>query len=179
MEVRDLPVVSRSRQLLLQPRTLFRIWIGAVEREEPDALLRRLEGVIQLAVHVEQLVIALPLALVVIPERGVELDAGLEHTLVRELELGLEILPPLRAIEVVADGDDQLEREALVGLGHLRPELVLFALAGPEVAEHGEFERALTIRELDSGSACRGRGLGLGGCLDGRGPGAGGRRQPE
>ena len=60
------------------------------------------------------------LARVVIAERGVELHAGVEQRLVRDLELVREVLRPLRAVDVVADGDDELEREALMHPRHFR-----------------------------------------------------------
>ena len=39
VEVRDLPVLVRVLQLLLEPRDLLRVQVGALEREEPDVLL--------------------------------------------------------------------------------------------------------------------------------------------
>ena len=62
------------------------VQVGDLEREEADVLLRRLERVIELAVHVEQRRRCCS-RVVVVAERGVELDAVIEQRLVGDLEL--------------------------------------------------------------------------------------------
>ena len=84
VEVRDLPRLGGALQLLRGPFDLLRLGIGAVERNEPDVLLRRLERIVELALHVEELVVPL-LTRIVIAERPVELHAGVEERLVRAL----------------------------------------------------------------------------------------------
>ena len=108
MEEGNLPLRVRLRQLLLEPALLVLVHVVAVEREEADVLL--LIGVEALAVHVEGLVEAL-VRIVVIAERRIELDVGVEQRLVRALELRDEVLRPLGAVHVVAEHDRELVRE--------------------------------------------------------------------
>jgi hypothetical protein len=154
VEERDLPVFACPIELFLEPCGLRGVRVRAVQREEPDVLLRRLEGVVQLAVHVEQLVVALPFTLIVVSKRGIELHACRQHCLVGFLELRPEVLRALRAIQVVPHRDDQLEREPRVNLGHLGTQLVLRSLPGAEIPEHGELEGALAVRELEDLRRC-------------------------
>ena len=96
-----------------------------------------------------------------------------EEGLVRLLELLLHVLRPLAAVDVVADGDHELEGKSLVHLGHLLAELILHPIAGTEIAEHRELERAFTIGQRDlrlrrlagcrSGSSGQSRGAGRAG----------------
>src|SRR3954453_1094317 len=145
VEEGNLPRLVRVLQLLLEPGHLRRIHVRAFEGEELHVLFR-LDRVIQLPVHVEQLVVTL-FAGVVIPERGVELHSGLEQWRVRHLELLLEILGPFRPVQVVADHRHQLVGEAVVYPLHLRGEIVLFLAASAEVSEHGELQRIVPVRE--------------------------------
>ncbi len=148
MEVGNLPVFSRARQLLLEPCRLRRRQVVGFEREKAHAGPWRLERVVGLAVHVEEGVARLA-AVVVVAERGVELDALREEGFVRLLELLLHVLRPLAAVDVVADGDHELEGKSLLHLGHLLAELILVPIAGTKIAEHREFERAFTIGQRD------------------------------
>ena len=123
VEEDNLPGAARGLQLVLEPLNLLRHRVRALEREKPHVRLRA-EGVVQLAVHVEQLVVAL-LAGVVVAERRVELHALIEQRLVRQLELLLEVLRALRTVQVVADEHDHLVLEAVVQRHHLRGQIVL------------------------------------------------------
>ena len=146
VEIGDLPVVARIVELTFQPLQLLRVEIRRLEREEPDALLRRLERVVGAAAHVERLVVAL-LARIVVAERGVELHAAVEQRLVGLLELVEEVFRAVPAIEVVADGQHQRERELRPHARHLLAELVLLALAGAEVSHDAELERVGLVRQ--------------------------------
>jgi hypothetical protein len=59
VKVGNLPLGIRVLQFLLEPRDLLRVQVRTFEREEPDALFRRLEGIIEFAVHVEEFVVPL------------------------------------------------------------------------------------------------------------------------
>ena len=163
VEVGNLPVVARAVELTFQPLQLLRVEIGRLEREEPHALLRRLERVVGAAAHVERLVGAL-LPRIVVAERGVELHAAVEQRLVWLLELVEEVLRPVPAIEVVADRQHQRERELRAHARHLLAELVLLALAGAEVSHHAELERVGLVRQRQrQRRRCRGLRRGLSG----------------
>ena len=110
--------------------------------------LGALYRVVQLAVHVERLVVAL-LARVVIAERRVELHARVEKRLVRRLELPLEVLRSIRAIDVVARERHHLEGKGPVQHDHLIGQLVLFPFAGPEIPKDEELERTVPVRQRD------------------------------
>ena len=150
VEVRDFPGLGGALQLLGGPLDLLRLGIGAVERNEPDVLLRRLERVVELALHVEELVVAL-LTRVVVAERTVELHAGVEERLVRLFELLLEVLRPLTAVDVVPHENDELVLESLADGGHLFREVVLRLRAGAEVSEDGKLQRAIAVRHRRRG----------------------------
>src|SRR6187200_1278307 len=117
MEEGNLPVVIGAFELLPDPSNLLGIGIGGLQCKETNALLRGLKGVVELAVHVEQLVEAL-VSRIVITKRGVELDAAVEQRLVRNLELLTKVLSSLSPVEVVSDGNHQLERESRVQFRH-------------------------------------------------------------
>ena len=99
MEERDLPIRSAGGELLVEPLQLLLVDVVAVDGEEADAALR-LEAVVLLAVHVEVLVEAL-LGVVMVAERGVELDVGIQQRLVGKLELLPVVAGPFGAVEVV------------------------------------------------------------------------------
>src|SRR5438128_1747269 len=145
MEIDDLPVAARRLQLLVEPLDLLRHRIGAFEHEEADVRLRR-EGVIELPLHIEQLVVAL-FARVVVAERRVELHTGIQERLVRQLELVLKILGALRSVQVVPHEHDELVLEPFTEFYHLLGELVLGPIARAEVTENGELERAVLVRQ--------------------------------
>ena len=145
MEVGDLPLRVRLRQLVLEPALLVLVHVVAVEGEEAHVLL--LIGVEALAAHAEVLVEAL-VRIVVIAERGVERDVGVEQRLVGPLELRDEVLRPLGAVHVVAEHDRELVREDRVRLPHLRAGFGLRAIAGAAVADHQELDRVLADRRL-------------------------------
>ena len=81
VEKTDLPVGSRIGKFFFEPVQLLGIEVIAIERKEMNIAL--FEGIILLAVHVEEFVKAL-VGVVVIPERRVKLDAGIQQRLVRE-----------------------------------------------------------------------------------------------
>src|SRR5688572_15247768 len=126
VEVGNLPVRTRRGQLLLQPGDLLRIQVVAVQHEEAGISL--LEGAVALSAQVERLVEFL-VGIIVVAQRGVELNSGVEQGLVGPLEFLGEILGTLRAVDVVAQQDRKGEREALVISDHLGPDLVLGLVA--------------------------------------------------
>src|SRR6476469_704995 len=162
MKVRDLPVRLRALQLLLKPGDLLGLQIRAFKREKSYTLLPRwLERVVLLAVHVEQLVVALFLRVVMVAKRGIELHAGIEQRLVRILELLLEILRPLRSVEIVADEGHQVEGKLIVGAFHLGSQLVPLLAAGAEVTQDRELQRVILVRHRQRKRSARLRRLRL------------------
>ncbi len=153
MEVGDLPLGLRLRELLLEPALLVLVHVVAVEREEADVLL--LIGVEALAAHAERLVVHL-VRVVVIAERGVEFDLGVEQRLERLLELARVVLRPLGAVHVVAEHDRELVREHAVRLPHLLRGFDLRPVAGAAVADDEELDRVFAHRRQRRG---RGRYL--------------------
>src|SRR6185503_123623 len=119
----------------LEPVELLAIHVVRIEDEKLDVALR--ERIKALTVHVERFVEAL-VGIVVVAERGVELDAGIEQRLVRHLELLLKVLWSLSAVDVVANHDRKREVEALPVLLESPADLVLRLVAGAGVANHGE-----------------------------------------
>src|SRR5450755_1575777 len=145
MEEDDLPIAAGCRELLVDPLDLLRLRVGAVESEEADVRLR-VEGVVELPFHVEQLVETL-LARVVVAQRRVELHAGIQQRLVGDLELLLEVLRPLRSENIVSSRHDQVVFEPPVECGHLVGQLELLLIAYAEVAEDTELERSILVRQ--------------------------------
>ena len=154
VEERNHPVLAAG-QFLLQPFALLGRRVVGLEGDELHVLLRRLERVVRLATHVERRVTRL-LARVVIAERGLELHAGVEQRLVRDVELAAEGFRPFAAVDVVADGDDEQGREDRLHVCHLRGQLVLLLAAVAEIAEDEELERVGPVRQVEGGG-CRGR----------------------
>src|SRR5258706_11336402 len=111
MEVTDLPVILRLPQRALDPRELSRVHEIAVDYEEPNIAFG--VRVVTHAAHVEWR-ISLLTRIVVVPERGVELDAGVQQRPVGFLELADEVPGILTSVEIVAQHDDQLERKPSV-----------------------------------------------------------------
>src|SRR6185436_14261510 len=103
MEITDLPLLRRALQRVLEPGQLLAIDLVAVEREEPDVLRR--VAVVLIAVHVPERIFAVG-GIVVIAERGIELDTAFEQRLIGSRELLDEVLRSLAAINVVAQHDD-------------------------------------------------------------------------
>jgi hypothetical protein len=144
MKEGNLPFRVGLRQRLLQPVHLRRGHVGAVEREELGVALP--ERVVALSVHVERLVVPLR-RIVVIAERRVELHAGLENRLVRLLELLHEVGRSLAAVHVVAHHDDEVVREARARLGQQLRNLILRAAPRAGIADDGELDGVLRIRQ--------------------------------
>ena len=137
-------MASERSQRVLEPVHLGRGDVRAVEHEELDvALPERVEA---LAVHVEGLVEALR-RLVVVAERGVELDARIEDRFVRPLELSHEVGGTLAAVHVVAEHQHELERKPRARLGQELGDVVLCASAGSGVADDGELHGVLFVPE--------------------------------
>ncbi len=89
-----------------------------------------------------------------VAERRVELDVLVEQRFVGPLELPHQVLRTLGAIDVVADRDDEFERVAFTHARHFGCERELSAAAIPEIAQHGELERALPVRHRGGGRDC-------------------------
>src|SRR5262245_57141935 len=165
MEEGDLPGFLGVLQLIRDPLNLFRLGVCAVQCDEPHILFGGFEGVVELTVHVEQFVEPL-FPGVVIAERGIELHAGIEQRLIRRFKFLLEVLRPLRTVDVVSDEDDELVFEPGQHFGHLLRKLILHAVARTEIAEDRELQRSLPIRQWDdlgrsgrrnSGNLCENR----------------------
>ena len=161
MEEGDLPVRARRAQLLVQPVELLLAQVVAVEGEEAHAArgqLRepargRAERVEPLAVHVEELVRGL-VGVVVVAQRAVELDPGIEQGLVRRLELLHVVLRAVGAVHVVAEEDRELIGKFLARGDHLLGGFVLAPVAPAGVAQDEEADGAALQRE---GQAACGR----------------------
>src|SRR5258706_7339290 len=97
MKKADLPVGSRIGKFFIQPLQLFGIQIIAVEGEEANVAF--LKGIVLLAIHAEEFIKAL-IGIVVITERGIELDAGIHQRLVGNFELLLHVSRSVSAVDV-------------------------------------------------------------------------------
>ena len=156
VEERDLPVLAERLQLLLEPRDLLRLGIGALEREEPDVLLRRLERVVELAVHVEQLVEALLRA---------RRDCRARRRTSRRRRAAACTAPRTcvwkscgrsRAVDVVADEDHELERKPLRGAWpSARPARTAARCPVPKSPSTANFSEPLAIGQRDDLSRVR------------------------
>ena len=139
VEVADLPVIGRLLERVVEPRQLLRVHLVAVEHEEADVLLR--VGVVPLAAHVEAGVQAV-VGTVVVAERRVEDHARRQQRRVRPLELRDEVLRLLPAVDVVAEHDHQLEREASrAPHSCARPRRTAVRSPVPVVADDRELQR--------------------------------------
>src|SRR5213080_2790170 len=107
MEKTDLPFGLRTPQVLFYPAQLRGIHVVAIEGKESYIAL--LENVIPFAAHVERLVEALVVGIVMIAERGIELDSGVQHGLVGLLKLAHKIPRVVAAIDVVTQHNDEIE----------------------------------------------------------------------
>jgi hypothetical protein len=143
MEVGDLPPIVRGRELILEPLQLLLVHVVAVENEEAGVAFG--VGVVAVTVHVERFVEPLR-RVVVIAERGVEGNLGVEQRLIRLLELLDEVLRPFGAVDVVADHDHELERKQRSRLGQLLADLELRLRAGAGISDHGKAHRVLAGR---------------------------------
>ena len=152
VEEADLPVRARRPELLLQPRELRLVHVVAVQREEARAALGRLERVVALAAHVEPGVEAL-IRVVVVAERRVELDSGVEQRAVGLLELPAVVAWIVAPVDVVSQHEHELEWEIRPPLRQQARDVVLARLAGAAVADHRESQRPLLQRQRER---CRG-----------------------
>jgi hypothetical protein len=154
MEVADLPLFARVAQRRLDPFELFLVHQVAVEGDEADVGAG--VGVVALPAHVVEAVVHL-LRAIVVADRGLELDAGVEQRRVRLLEFLDVVGGDLAAVHVVAEHDHEVEWERAVDLRHLLGHVVLGAIAGAVVAHRGELQRAgpvgqrRRLREQDRG----------------------------
>ena len=135
MEVDDLPRLVCRLQRRFDPAELGAVHEVRVEDHEADRAFD--EGVVALAAHVEERVVAVG-RLVMVAERGVERHAGLQQRRVGLLELVHEVRGCLTAVQVVADHDHELERKPCPCVGEPRADFVLRRLAGAVVADDGE-----------------------------------------
>jgi hypothetical protein len=138
VKITDFPERFRPGQLLLQPGQLSGVEPPAVEHEEPDAgagkpsqpALVAAERVVAAPFHVEAAVVDLA-GRIVIPNRGVKCDAGIEQRAVRLFELGDVILRRVGRIDVVPEHHDEVEGELRAPRDHLPRDLVLRLVAAP------------------------------------------------
>jgi hypothetical protein len=87
------------------------------------------------------------LRVVVVPERGMELDAGLPQRAVGLLELRAVVGGRVRVVDVVAQHHDEVEWEALAPGDHLLSDRVLCLIAAARVADGGETHRPVAQRQ--------------------------------
>src|SRR5688500_5755434 len=150
MKVGDLPPGTGVSKLLMQPGELPAVQRPAVEDEEagptagesaPQAHLAAAVGVIAFPTHVELLVVNL-CGIVMVADRGVEGDAGIEQWLVGSLETLLVVGRCVVIVDIVAQHHDELERESNAPGIQLRGGLVLPLVASSGITDHGESDRA-------------------------------------
>ena len=139
MEKTDLPAGSRIRKFLIEPLQLLGIEVVAVESEEVNIAL--LERIVLLAVHIEKFIEAL-IGIVMVPERSVKLDAGIEQGLVGDLELLLQVGWSFAPVDVVSQHDHKIKRKFLVKLQHPLRDLVLRSVSGSHISDDRKTNRA-------------------------------------
>src|SRR5260370_15115373 len=101
VKIADLPIGSRIiRELLFQPRQLLGIHVIRIENKEADIAF--LEGIVLLSIHVKKFIETL-VWIVVIPQTGTKLYAGIEQRLIGRLKLLRKIPWTLTSINVVAE----------------------------------------------------------------------------
>ena len=137
VEVANLPLLARAAELAVEPRELRAIHERAVEREEAHVAAH--VGVVALAIHVVGRVGDL-LGAVVVPSRGLELDAPGQQCRVGLLEFLDVVVRLLAAVHVVAEHDDEIEREGLTQLRHLLRDFVLGPFSRTVVAHRQELQ---------------------------------------
>ncbi len=137
MEVHDFPRFARLLQRGLRPRELRRIQYVRVQHDESDVLSN--VGVVPPPLHVDRRIVDGG-DVVMVPQRGLKDDAGIEQRPVRPLELLFEVGRLLRAVEVVAEHQHQVVGKLLVDQPHLLGDLVLRLLARAVVADDRKFE---------------------------------------
>ena len=76
-------------------------------------------------------------------------DAGLQQIAVGLVELPMVIVWRVRTVDVVAEHDDELEREPLAPGDHLPRDLDLRIVAAPRIADRGEADRPGAKRHDD------------------------------
>src|SRR5688572_22726861 len=146
MEEHDLPLRAARREFLVQPFQLLLVDVVAVEGEETDAVLW-LEAVEPLAVHVERLVVLLDRRVIVVAERRVERDVGVEQRLIRRLELLPEVPRVLNAVDVVAGHDHEIVLEPGAPGDQLLANRFLRTAARTRITNHGELDGPLLVRK--------------------------------
>ena len=142
VEEGDVPRRLRQRQLFLEPGDLIGVEVVRIEHEESDRCCADdrdpalfIERVVPVPAHVEERVVPL-LPEIVITERGVELHACLEERLVGFFETHSVGLGRSVAVIVVAEKQDEVERELSETRNHLLCKLALFVAPAAHVAEH-------------------------------------------
>jgi hypothetical protein len=85
----------------------------------------------------------------VISQGRPEFDLGVEQRLVRSGELPLEILGPLRSVDIIAQENGEAERELRMGLDHHRRQLVGRLIAGADIPDHRKADRVLPLGQGD------------------------------
>ena len=84
-----------------------------------------------------------------VPQRGVELHAGVQKRLIGHREVLLEIGRLAARVEVVTQCDDELERKDRARLHHLPRDVDLGLLARAHVADRGQTDRIRLERERE------------------------------
>ena len=115
---------------------MLRVHVIAVQRKKLHVTL--LEGVISLSIHVERLVQTFDVGIVVVPQRGIELDARVQQRLVWHFKLLRKITRIVPAVNIVAKHDHEIEADRLPVCFHLFCDFVLLFISGPTVANHGQ-----------------------------------------
>src|SRR5262245_33639981 len=161
MTENNLPAGLRRAQTFVQPLQLFRSHLVRIEREEFEQdlfVFSRAFGevVVAPAPHIEVRISGLKLQSlddVVIAERGVEFDSGLEQVLVRLLEAGFDQSLLAFLVDVVAEHERELEGRLFAMPDHLAGHGELRLIAGAGVADDGEsndrFGAVLVLRRRD------------------------------
>ena len=122
MKKTDFPVRSGSGQSLFEPSHLFGIEIGSINGKE--LYIAFLEGIVSLAIHVEEFVEAL-IGIVVVAEGRIKLHPRIDQRLIRDLKLFLHIKRALTPVDVVSEHDYEIEREFFVEAQHRLRNFVL------------------------------------------------------
>jgi hypothetical protein len=116
-----------------EPRQLSGIHVVAVERKEGGIAFS--QAVVALAIHVEGRVEAL-IGIVVVPQCRIKLHAAIKQGLIRIFELLPVIGWSLRAIDIVAHHEHEVERKLCMVACHQSAYLVLFPFARTAIADN-------------------------------------------
>src|SRR6185437_4604773 len=164
VEETDFPGSFRVLQVLVKPVELLRIHVIAVQSKESNRAFP--ESIVSLAAHVKRLVETFVIGIIMIPQRGVELHAGVKQGLIGFFKLLRKIPGGMAAINVVAEHDHEIKLHGLpVGL-HLTRHFILIAVTCAAVSDNGKPHGVLQQRQpyIQTASGTR-RALIAGGLL--------------